>query len=97
MSSKSDAAGLLELLMVYAFCELVPDWRIRFVAWDSGFSMASRGLEVSWEEFTDRCFRRSGRRDGRDTTIMAVHISAILHTSDVYISRKFAVSQGTHT
>ena len=42
---------------------------------------------MSGEEFAEeRCFRRSGRRDGRDTTMMAVHISAMLQTSDIHIS-----------
>lgn len=84
ISSKSDASGLPELLIVYVFRELVTELRIRFIAWDNGFSLDLCGSEVSGEEFAEeRFFRRSGRREGRDTTIMAVHISAMLHTSEV--------------
>jgi len=49
----------------------------RFITREMGFSPELCGLE----ELTElRLFRRRGRRDGSETTMIAVHISAILQT-----------------
>jgi hypothetical protein len=60
------------------------------MARDIDFSPDLRGLGLDAageEEFVERCFRRSGRREGRETTMIAVHISAMLHTSTKSVSR----------
>jgi len=59
------------------------------MARDIGFSPDLRGLDAAGEEelAEERCFRRSGRREGRETTMIAVHISAMLHTSAKLVSR----------
>jgi hypothetical protein len=90
MSSRSLASAFPELCMVYAFRELVIELRTRFMACDIGFSPDLWGVDVLGEEFAEeRCFRRSGLREGSETTMIAVHISAMLHTSKLHISENF--------